>query len=142
MTSKRSPFEDYAQAGMRYDTPVHHDPHAADRDVGTRFLGYVKNRSPQLDTILYYYHPLLNHPYFPRTPHEHDFFVPPIRWEAEGHRGMILREYTHADGPTRSFYHVRALSRLYSDGNGRQYIGCQRHWRDNARYRDALCPWL
>lgn len=102
---------------------------------------------PALDTVMVYSHPELRSYYRPSesdprrlTSSEHDFVVAPDRWEAEHHRGVILRQYRHPIDPDASFFHQRVLSRVYHTYLSRPHIGQQRHWRDSARYYGIMLP--
>lgn len=93
------------------------------------------------------------------NPGEPEYFVPPERWEAEGYRGVVIRQYSPpiAFGRTRysaataaagtgtgtgtdDFWHIRALSRCLEHKSGPSYVGAKRVWRDLTFYKGRTVP--
>ena len=142
VTTDAPPLAEYAAAGVSHDRTSARSTGHADirRTVSTSFLEGARICTPNLDTIMFYNHKLIDR--FSEIPstYEHEYIVPPGRWAAEGHRGLILREYTNPHNFTRSFYHVRCLSRCYLGPGGNHYLGFKRHWEDTARYRSNYVP--
>lgn len=97
-------------------------------------------RCPLLCTIFIHYvetpFPSIRDPAFV----EPTLFVDPSRWEAEGYRGCVLRQYIKSLDPEDEFWHIRVLTRASPDEHGNASTGEQRCWYDFTLYKDKTVP--
>jgi hypothetical protein len=95
-------------------------------------------RAPRLSTVLFLHVPELA-PIDPSVDtDEPEYAIPPERWEKEGHRGLIYREYSRAG---QTFWHRRVLSRTTANSAGQYYVGLRRRWQHCTRYEGRTVPW-
>lgn len=106
--------------------------------ISLYFFQYIL-RNPTLSSVLFLF---LEEPFprtYARTREEPEYFVPPTRWEAEGHRGAIIRQYT--SGRTgEDLWHIRALSRALDHKSGMSFVGVKRQWQDFTSFKGRTVP--
>lgn len=132
VTSRRPPISEYIELGVSHPAK----PIAADR-ISSRFATALMEY-PKLTTVQLHY----DEDVFPslhRAVPEPEYHVPPARWDAEGHRGYVIRSYDNPTNPSAVLYHIRALTRSL-ERTGETYVGTRRAWRDLSRYRGRTVP--